>query len=248
MSYRAMSDWLPTLSWRRQGLWLLLPALYMPIDAASTAGAAKVDFAIGDVVASQADGSRRPLTRGAEVSPGETVDTGAGRVQLRFSDGAMVSLQPQTQYRIDAYEFKGQPDGSERGFFSLLKGAMRTITGAIGKTDRQAYRLNTAVATIGIRGTEYTVVYGNSITVTTNSGLVEVCNKGGCLLVEAGQSAHVPDADTAPAYTRRGALDPLGQPPGSPPPGFSSGDRPNVIAPPASPQAPAYPPTQGPYN
>jgi hypothetical protein len=99
--------------------------------------------------------------------------------QLRFTDGAMVSLQPQTtQFRIDAYEFKGQPDGSEKGFFSLLKGAMRTITGAIGKADRKAYRLDTAVATIGIRGTEYAVAYGNSITVTTNSGLIEVCNNG----------------------------------------------------------------------
>lgn len=221
----------------------LLPFLLLLfINGAHAAGAAKIDFSIGDVVAIQADGTRRPLARGAEVQDGETVDTGSGRTQLRFTDGGMVSLQPQTQFRIDAYEFKGQPDGGEKGFFSLLKGAMRTITGAIGKADRKAYRLDTAVATIGIRGTEYAVAYGNSITATTNSGLIEVCNAAGCLLVEAGQSAYVPDANTAPMFTRRSALDPIGQPPGPPPPGFSAGDNPNIIAPPQAPPPQAPPP------
>ena len=210
------------------------------------AGAAKVDFTVGEVAAIQADGVRKPLARGMEVSAGETIDTGSGRAQLRFTDGAMVSLQPQTQFRIDAYEFKGQPDGSEKGFFRLLKGAMRTITGAIGKADRTTYRLDTAVATIGIRGTEYAVAYGNSITVTTNSGLVEVCNAAGCLLVEAGQSAYVPDANTLPAFTRRNALDPLLAPPAPVPSGFSTGDNPGAIPQPHSPQSP--PPYQPPYT
>ena len=213
-----------------------LVLLGMLSGLAHAAGAAKVDFAIGEVVALQADGSRRPLARGAEVSPGDTVDTGAGRAQLRFSDGAMVSLQPGTQFRIDAYEFQGQADGGEKGFFSLLKGALRTITGAIGKTDHKAYRLDTAVATIGIRGTEYAVAYGKSITVTTNSGLVEVCNQGGCLLVEAGQSAYVADANTAPVFTRSGALDPLAAPlPPPAPPGFRAGEDPNILPPPQQP-------------
>lgn len=224
--------------------WLLLVCvctLLLEIDDTAAAGAARVDFSIGDVVAVQPDGIRRPLQRGAEVAAGETVDTGSGRGQLRFTDGSMVSLQPRTQFRIDAYEFKGQADGNEKGFFSLLKGALRTITGAIGKADRKAYRLDTAVATIGIRGTEYAVAYGNSITVTTNSGLIEVCNNAGCLLVEAGQSAYVPDINTLPSFTPRNALDPLMRPPVPPAPGFSSGDYPGIIVPPQPPQLPQSP-------
>ena len=205
------------------------------------AGAARVDFVVGDVKALTPDGRSRTLGKGAEIENGETVDTGSGRAQVRFSDGAQVSLQPQTQFRIDAYEFKGAADGSEKGFFSLLKGAMRTITGAIGKAERKAYRLDTAVATIGIRGTEYAVAYGKSITVTTNSGLIEVCNNGGCLLVEAGQSAYVPDANTAPTFTKGNALDPLTQPQGPGLPGFSAGDSPGAIQPPQRPQGPYGP-------
>lgn len=198
--------------------------------------AATTAFASAGVVAIQADGTKRVLTRGDEIRAGETVDTGGGRAQLRFTDGAMVSLQPQTQFRIDAYEFKAQADGSEKGFFSLLKGALRTITGAIGKKDRMAYRLDTAVATIGIRGTSFSVAYGNSITVSTTEGAVEACNNGGCLVVGAGQSAYVKDIDTAPVFLG-GSLPPQGgtQPGGPPPQGFTAGDNPNVLTPPLHP-------------
>jgi len=200
--------------------------------SALAAESARVDFVIGEVVAVQVDGTHRPLARGGKVSPGDTVDTGTGRAQLRFTDGAMVSLAPQTQFRIDAYEFKGQTDGSEKGFFSLLKGTMRTITGAIGKTERKAYRLDTAVATIGIRGTTYSVAYGNSITVSTVEGAVEACNNGGCLVVVAGRSAYVRDIDTLPVLLGGGSLPPESTPPPAAPQGFSAGDNPNIIVPP----------------
>lgn len=186
-----------------------------PIGAYA-AGAATVDFASGNVAAVQADGRSRTLAKGGEVNAGEMVDTGSGRAQLRFSDGALVSLSPQTQFRIDEYQFKGQTDGSEKGFFSLLKGGLRTITGAIGRGKRDNYKLGTTVATIGIRGTEFSVAYGNSITVTTGGGSVEVCNTGGCLIVDTGQSALVKDLNTKPEFTRKPAQPSLQEEPQGP--------------------------------
>jgi hypothetical protein len=180
---------------------------------AYAAGAATVDFASGNVSAVQADGRARTLTKGGEVNTGEMIDTGNGRAQLRFSDGALVSLSPQTQFRIDEYQFKGHADGSEKGFFSLLKGALRTITGSIGRSNRNNYKLGTTVATIGIRGTEFSVVYGNSITVTTGGGSVDVCNTGGCLIVDTGLSAYVKDIDTKPTFTQKPAQPSLQQGP-----------------------------------
>ena len=44
-----------------------------------------------------------------------------------------------------------------RGFFRLLKGGFRAVSGLIGKVDREEYRVSTPVATIGIRGTDYYV-------------------------------------------------------------------------------------------
>lgn len=43
------------------------------------------------------------------------------------------------------------------GFFRLLKGGFRAVSGLIGKIDREEYRVSTPVATIGIRGTDYYV-------------------------------------------------------------------------------------------
>ncbi|WP_439537606.1 FecR domain-containing protein [Methyloversatilis sp.] len=159
--------------------------------------AARVEFTAGEVRAVAADGRSRPLTRGAQVGSGDTIDTGSGRAQMRFTDGALVSLQPQTQFRIDQYAFAGKPD-EDRGFFNLLKGGLRTITGLVGKANRSNYKLTTSVATIGIRGTEFSVAYGNSINVTTGDGAVDVCNGAGCLTVEDGQSAYVADQNTIP--------------------------------------------------
>ena len=176
------------------------------------AGAARVDFATGDVKALSPDGRSRTLDKGAEIGSGETIDTGNGRAQVRFTDGAQVSLQPQTQFRIDDYRFNGKADGSEKGFFSLLRGGLRTITGLVGRTNRDNYKVTTTVATIGIRGTEFSVAYGNSISVTTGEGIVQVCNAAGCLIVNSGESAVVTDNNTQPLMTNKKTELPPSQP------------------------------------
>ena len=184
----------------------LCPAL------ATAAGAARLDFTSGTVSAQDAAGVSRPLQRGAQLLAGDTVRTGAdGRAQLRFADGAMVSLQPGSEFRLDEYHFSGQADGRERGFFSLLKGGLRTITGLIGRHNRAAYLVNTTVATIGIRGTEYTVSYlpDGGLAVATGEGEIEICNAAGCSVLSSGQAAVVPGRDQPAQRTAlRPRLDP----------------------------------------
>ncbi len=199
-------------------LGLLVPSV------ALAQSAARADFVSGPVVAIAADGTQRALPKGGEVRSGETVSTGEGRAQLNFTDGAVVSLQPKSEFRIDEYNFVEADPGKEKGFFSLLKGALRTITGRVGKANRSAYRMSTTVATIGIRGTEYSARLGNSLTVSTIDGEVEVCNSGGCTIVGKGQSVYTPDSNTKPEYTTNQA----GQSPAPPPTNvnlFAGGDR-----------------------
>lgn len=184
---------------------LFAAALALAFPAAAfAASAARVDFAIGNVVAQRPDGSQHAVTRGSALESGDTVLTNDGRAQMRFSDGAMVSLRPGSEFRIDDYHYSGRQDGAEKGFFSLLKGGLRTITGWIGKNDRSKYQVKTVVATIGVRGTEYSVSYGNSINVNTGEGVVEVCNAGGCLLLYPGDEGYVPDQTTEPILVQTG--------------------------------------------
>ena len=167
----------------------------------AAAEVARADFVNGPVAVVAADGGRRALAKGGELNNGEMVDTGDGRAQLKFTDGALVSLQPRTEFKVDEYRFAGANDGSERGFFRLFKGAFRTVTGLIGKGKRDAYLVRTEVATIGIRGTEYGAELDNGLRVTTTGGEIEVCNQAGCTPVAAGQSAYTPNSTTKPEYT-----------------------------------------------
>jgi len=45
--------------------------------------------------------------------------------------------------------------GVQRSFLRLIKGGFRTVSGLIGKSNAEEYRVTTPVATIGIRGTDY---------------------------------------------------------------------------------------------
>jgi hypothetical protein len=155
----------------RQGLMLaMISTAFAGPALANTA--ARVDFAIGSVTATGKDGQARTLTKGADVLSGDRIVTTNGRAQLRFTDGAFVSLQPNTTFEVREYRFDGKTDGTEKGFFGLLRGAMRTVTGLIGRVNRNAYQIQTPTATVGIRGTGgiIEVLADNTTRVTGDSG------------------------------------------------------------------------------
>jgi hypothetical protein len=122
---------------------------------AQTAG--KVLLSVGDVSVVRG-GERIRLVAGATVGAGDSVVTGADSyAQIRFSDDALVALKPDTEFRIERFNFTGRQDGSEAAVFRLVRGGFRTLTGQIGKLNRDQYQLLTTQATIGIRGTHYQV-------------------------------------------------------------------------------------------
>ena len=172
-------------------------------DAGAAAPAATVEFAIGNVQVVSVNGQARPASKGVTVGTGDTIDTRGGRAQLRFSDGAYVSLQPESKFRIDDYRYEGRQDGNERGFFSLLSGGMRTITGLVGRTNKRNYQVTTSVATIGIRGTEYKLAYTGSISGMVGEGAINVCTGAGCLPVNSGETFYVPNPQVIPQITNK---------------------------------------------
>lgn len=131
---------------------------------------------MGNVVAENAQGAQRPVAKGEQIDSGDTISTNDGRAQLCFTDGGYVSLHERTVFRIDDYRWEGVED-------------------------RKAYLMSTAVATIGIRGTEYTMQLNDSLRGAVADGEIEVCNSAGCLPVAAGQAYFVKDADTKPVLS-----------------------------------------------
>src|SRR5437879_146479 len=127
-----------------------------------------------------------------------------------MTDESIVGLRPGTVLRIDAYEYAAQ--AAPRSLFSLLKGGFRTVTGAIGRLhSRERYAVRTPTATIGIRGTHYTVVHcdndcggadrGPRATGTyggVTDGRIEVVNQSGEHEFAANTFFYVASAGTAP--------------------------------------------------
>lgn len=177
---------MPVFNLNRQALIAAMITAAFPLSSQSAVG--RVEFAVGSVNALGQDGNARSLAKGGEINNGDTIQTIDGRAQIRFSDGGYISLQPNTEFKVEDYTYNGKSDGSEKGFFSLVKGGLRAITGAIGHTNKQAYRVNTPVATIGIRGTEYLAQFSNArLLVKVGNGAVYLVNQAGDIVLYKGQ-------------------------------------------------------------
>jgi len=179
-----------------------LAALILAVVApVAQANVARVEFSIGQVTGLGGDGRERRLVKGSTLDAGDTVRTAKGRAQIRFTDGGYTSLQPNTEFRIDDYHYDTKRKEESVGFFSLLKGGLRTITGAIGKIRKKSYQLRTPVATVGIRGTEYLAVVGNSLTVHVGDGEIEVCSNVACTPFGSHQTGYVASANSVAVLT-----------------------------------------------
>ena len=85
------------------------------------------------------------------------------QAQIVFTDNTLMTFKPDTKFYIKNYEYEKKDDGKTVGRYvmDLVEGGFRTITGLIAKTNPNNYQVNTPVATIGVRGTDYTVVLQN---------------------------------------------------------------------------------------
>ncbi len=118
--------------------------------------AGKVLTADGDVLVLRGSQILR-LSRGAAVESGDQIHTGTdGKVLIVFTDSGLVWIRANSDFVVDEYSYA--QGGRETAFFSLLKGGARSVTGLIGRRTRSNFRLRVPVATIGIRGTDFSVV------------------------------------------------------------------------------------------
>lgn len=126
---------------------------------AQGAEAGKVLMSLGDVKVTRS-GKTIPLKKGDAVQAGDIIITGpTSNAQVRMSDGAIMAIRAQTEFKINEYVFNGKADGSEKASLSLVKGGVRAVTGVIGRENKDNLKVDAVVATIGVRGTGFNIVY-----------------------------------------------------------------------------------------
>jgi hypothetical protein len=119
-----------------------------------------VQFAAGDVKVIAANGAERVARKGVPVSVGDTLQTAPGALaQLKMGDGAIVVVQAQSRLTVAEFHYAGKEDGTEKVRYRLEQGGFRAVTGAIGRTHKQNYLIETPIAHMGVRGTDHESYY-----------------------------------------------------------------------------------------
>src|SRR4051812_34523855 len=129
---------------------------FAAVSAAALASNATITQLSGTLSVKKPDGSVRILSQKSQIETGDTLNTAQDSyAQIKFSDGAQLTLKPNTAVKIDNFQFSEEKPQNDSFLYSLVKGGLRAVTGIVGKRSKDKYQLGTATATIGIRGTTF---------------------------------------------------------------------------------------------
>lgn len=188
-------------------LFILSPISVLHAEPASIA---RVALSVGDAKRVNAAGQTDQLRLGSTLADGDRVVTGKDAVViLVFIDQGRVSLRADTEliirkYRVDPAGIDSQID------LELVRGAMRQISGHAAQLQPERYRLNTPIAAIGVRGTDFLAkTHGDTLETFVQEGKIVILPSGissGCSLTGSSSQVCAPlaaiSADDSSRYLR----------------------------------------------
>lgn len=158
----------------------LLPSVLMA-QPAQPVTAGRVDALEGDVRIYSPSGSMRTAKTGDVVSEGDSIVTGDdGEVHLAMEDEGQIAIRPNTRLRIAKYKAEG--GSGDTSIIALVQGALRSVTGWIGKYNPKGYAIRTPTATIGVRGTDHETTVLTTGGPDGEAGTYDKVNHGATLL------------------------------------------------------------------
>lgn len=129
--------------------------VYSAPAAPADAAVGRVSLAVGPIHKVAADGSRSALRLGDLLREQERVVTGPDAMaMIVFIDQGRLALRPDTEVLIRAYRVDAS-GADTRLELELVRGTVRQISGQAAKLQPERYRLNTPIAAIGVRGTDF---------------------------------------------------------------------------------------------
>lgn len=118
----------------------------------------KVTLVLGKAYIINSAEQRVSAVKGAQLRAADQVFTEAnGHVHIHFTDEALVSVRPGSRLEIVRYDYNPARPEQSSVKFNLEEGVTRAISGDAAKSARDRFRLNTPIAAIGVRGTDFIV-------------------------------------------------------------------------------------------
>lgn len=163
--------------------------------------AGNINLVKGEASVINRDGQPRVANKGDRVIEGETIATGVGaEVILLTDDSGVLAVRPMSRVVIEKYTITGTD--KDAVVLNLLRGALRSVTGWINQTAPRNYRVQTATATIGIRGTDHETVIAEDGEPGTYdrvySGQTSLETAQGSVFLQSGQTGQAKTRDTLP--------------------------------------------------
>jgi hypothetical protein len=160
------------LNMRALGLFLLcIRASLLALLAAGPVLAAGNAVGVADLLYGQVTrfsagaASGEPLRKGAQVFQGDTLETGSnGHIYIATVDQAFISVRPNTRLTVNSYKASVANPSDTAIQFTLHQGVARFVSGQAVAAAKNRFRLNTPVAAIGVRGTDFTVFTTSTVT------------------------------------------------------------------------------------
>jgi len=154
----------------------------------NTAVKARLIIKKGDIKAKNSAGKLRQLAKESPLYLGDTLITGNKSIAvIVFKDNTRTTVQSNSEFLIEDYQFKPDQASKNKAGFKLVKGSMRFLTGKIGKLNREKYKISTPTSSIGIRGTGFDLAYTNPTYLALWNGEVNFIFPEGEIIVEDGQ-------------------------------------------------------------
>lgn len=151
----------------------------------------------GSATITGSDNRVRAASESEKIRSGDTISTDArSEAMIKMTDNSVVVLRPNSQFRFSEYRYEDKPTDSS--FSTLLRGAVRLVTGLIGKTNNANVAVRANTATIGIRGTDFDVVILEEGSSEGRAGVYSAVNDGAThVKIASGQEADVNKDQTA---------------------------------------------------
>jgi hypothetical protein len=160
----------------------------VPVGSTMAAGIGSIEKADGIAQLNRGVESK-PISSASVLQPGDTLKTGqGGKVQWSMADDSVFIMSENSAVRLDEFSYDSKAPAAGKSRFSLLKGAVRGLSGLIAKANPAHFKLETPVATMGVRGTDFIAVVCNKDCSTRNGELFlgSLRNAGGHLVKTAG--------------------------------------------------------------
>jgi len=140
----------------------------------NVAAVGRVKFMLGKAYVEARAQSREALRVGSVLWEGDRITTGTnGHVHIQFEDDAFVSVRPNSRLEIVKYDFNAERPELSSVKFNLQDGVARAISGKAAKSAREQFRLNTPIAAIGVRGTDFVVsATDTTVRARVNEGII----------------------------------------------------------------------------